>query len=126
MILLDTSTLLFQLFEPEKLSPAAATVIDQANQIIISSISIWEIGLKVKKGKLNIPLSAAEIVQILKRADKISFHSVDVEIWLNNVSLEWQHQDPADRTIVATARMLDCPLVTSDREIRAFYHQAIW
>ena len=126
MIVLDTSTLLFYLFEPEKLSAVATTTIKQANQIIISAISIWEIALKVKKGKLNIPLSVPEMVQTLHRAEKLHFRSVDIETWLENVSLEWRHKDPADRTIVVTAKLLDCPLVTSDREIRAFYQQTIW
>jgi PIN domain nuclease of toxin-antitoxin system len=30
------------------------------------------------------------------------------------------HKDPADQIIVATARILDCPLVTYDRKIRAY------
>ncbi|WP_420644738.1 type II toxin-antitoxin system VapC family toxin [Candidatus Leptofilum sp.] len=126
MVVFDTSTLLFHLFEPEKLSKIAVDTIDQANEIIISAISIWEIGLKVKKGKLNIPLSATEMVKILQRAEKIRFYSVDVETWLENVSLDWHHQDPADRTIVATARLLNCPLITSDMTIRDFYETAVW
>ncbi|VAW38478.1 hypothetical protein MNBD_CHLOROFLEXI01-1216 [hydrothermal vent metagenome] len=126
MIMLDTSTLLFHLFEPEKLSTVAATTINQANQIIISTISIWEIALKVKKGKLNIPLAVPDMVKTLHNSEKLHFRSVDIETWLENVSLEWCHQDPADRTIVAAAKLLNCPLLTSDREIRAFYHQAIW
>ncbi len=126
MIVLDTSTLLFYLFAPEELSSTAVATIDRADQLIISAISVWEIALKIKKGKLSIPLSVAEMVQRLQRAKKMRFRSVDVEVWLENVSLEWHHKDPADRTIVATARLLACPLVTSDREIRTFYHQAIW
>jgi len=126
VIVLDTSTLLFYLFEPEDLSLTAAATIDRADQLIISAISIWEIALKVKKAKLSIPLSVVEMVQLLQRTKKMRFRSVDVEIWLENVSLEWHHKDPADRTIVATARLLACPLVTSDQEIKTFYHQSIW
>jgi PIN domain nuclease of toxin-antitoxin system len=33
------------------------------------------------------------------------------------------HKDPADRLIVATARHLACPLLTSDREILAYAKQ---
>lgn len=32
----------------------------------------------------------------------------------------WKHGDPADRLIVATARALDCPLVTADEKILAY------
>jgi len=126
VIVLDTSALLFYLFEPESLSSSAIATIEQADRIIISAISIWEIALKSKKGKLSIPLSVVEMVQLLQRAERIRFRSVDVGIWLENVSLEWRHKDPADRTIVATAKLLACPLVTSDREIRTFYRRAVW
>ncbi len=92
----------------------------------ISSISIWEIGLKAKKGKLDLPISIDNYVKGLKQIGNIEIVLVDVTIWLKNLALDWDHQDPADRTIVAMAKLYDCPLVTSDREIRAFYHQTIW
>ena len=126
MIVLDTSALLFYLFEPKKLTPNAARAIIQAEVFIISSISIWEIGLKIKKGKLKIPLSVIELLRTLGEAQKPEIHPVYIETWLENIALDWQHKDPADRTIVATAKLLGCPLVTSDRAIRAFYPQTIW
>ncbi len=126
MIVLDTSALLFYLFEPEKLTSNAIRAITQAETFIISSISIWEIGLKIKKGKLNIPLSVNEMLRILDEAQEPEIHPVCTETWLGNIALDWRHQDPADRTIVATAKLLGRPLVTSDRVIRAFYPQTIW
>jgi PIN domain nuclease of toxin-antitoxin system len=45
---------------------------------------------------------------------------------IENIELEWEHRDPADRTIVATARHFGCPLVTPDARILAFYPRAIW
>ena len=33
--------------------------------------------------------------------------------------LAWKHRDPQDRLIVATARRLDCPLLTADDAIHA-------
>ena len=51
---------------------------------------------------------------------------VDDAIWLKNLDLDWEHQDPADRTIVATALLHDADLVTKDSDIRRFYDRAIW
>jgi antitoxin (DNA-binding transcriptional repressor) of toxin-antitoxin stability system len=39
---------------------------------------------------------------------------------------EWDHKDPADRTIVATSMIHKCPLLTSDQKILSFYSQAVW
>ena len=52
MIVLDTSALLFWTLDPAQLTPAAAQAIEQADRIVVSSISIWEIALKVKRGSL--------------------------------------------------------------------------
>lgn len=126
MVVLDTVALLYWTIDPEKLSAPARDAIDKADRLIVSSISIWEIAQKVKRSRLEIRLGIEEYVTGLYRLDKLEIVAVDVETWLNSVSLEWPHRDPADRVIVATATMLDCPLVTSDRVIGEFYAATIW
>jgi PIN domain nuclease of toxin-antitoxin system len=51
-----------------------------------------------------------------------TLHHVDLshDDVLEAARLDWDHQDPFDRMIVATARRLDCPLLTKDATIRAF------
>ncbi len=126
MVVLDTSTVLFWTGAPEKLSSAAMQAIAEADRLLISSISIWEIGIKMRKGHLSLPRPLSELVDRLQRAPKVEILPVDVPTWLENVALDWSHKDPADRTIVATAVLHTCPLITSDRVIRAFYKDAIW
>jgi len=126
MVVLDTSGLIYWTLDPGHLTPAAARAIDSANRILISAISIWEIGIKVKKGRLEIPLELKDYVKRLKTVDKIEIVAVDENMWIANLELDWSHRDPADRTIVATAQWFACPLVTSDAMILAYYPQAIW
>ena len=126
MIVLDTSALLFWTLDPAKLTPKAKQALDGADKIIVSSISVWEIGLKVKRGRLEIPLTIAEFAERLRLVDKLAIVPVDVETWLDNLNLDWEHRDPADRTIVATAFRLRCPLISSDRVINDFYAETIW
>lgn len=126
MVVLDTSTLLYWTLDPEQLSPSARQAIQEADQIIISSISIWEIGLKVKHGKLEIPLPISEFTEQLQKLEKLEILPVDVQTWLDNLELDWNHRDPADRTIVAIATRLACPLVASDAIMADFYQTTIW
>ena len=126
MVVLDTSALLFWTLAPDKLSPSAASAVEAAQRVVISSISIWEIGLQVKRAKLALPLSIEAYVTHLKEVDRMHIKPVSERSWLKNLALDWEHKDPADRTIVATARLLGCPLITSDLEIRSFYSEAIW
>jgi PIN domain nuclease of toxin-antitoxin system len=126
MVILDTSALLYWTLDPDQLSSKAQKSIDEAERIVISSISIWEIGLKVKRQKLLIPLTVEEYVQRLQRLEALEILPVDVQDWLENMSLQWEHRDPADRAIVAVATRFNSPLVTSDSIIREFYSQAVW
>jgi len=126
MVVLDTSALLYWTFSPEQLSASAAKAIVEAQEVAISSISIWEIGLKVKRGKLELPLSPDAFVLKLKETARMRIEPVTEVTWLKNLELTWDHKDPADRTIVATAALFSCPLITSDLEIRAFYANAVW
>ncbi|MCP4424083.1 MAG: type II toxin-antitoxin system VapC family toxin [Chloroflexi bacterium] len=126
MVVLDTSTILFWIGEPKKLSSAAIKTIAEADRLLISSISVWEIGVKMRKGRLVLPRPLSELVDRLQRAPNVEILPVDVPTWMENVALDWSHKDPADRTIVATAVLNTCPLITSDRVIRAFYENAIW
>jgi PIN domain nuclease of toxin-antitoxin system len=45
---------------------------------------------------------------------------VDTKIWLRSLALPWEHRDPADRVIVATALLLNVPVLTRDETIRSF------
>lgn len=126
MIVLDTSALLYWTLDPKQLSSTASQAIEEADRLIVSSISVWEIGLKVKRRKLTIPISMPEYVNRLNRLERLEIVPVDVRTWLENLALGWEHRDPADRTIVATARLLGCPLVASDRQIAAFYDETVW
>ncbi len=126
VIVLDTSALVFWTLNRDRLSRIAAQAISDADRIALSSISIWEIGIKVKKEQLSIPISIQEFTDKLEQIDRLDILPIDVQTWIKNLELDWDHRDPADRTIVATASLHACPLVTSDSAIRAFYSQAIW
>ncbi|MCS6828457.1 MAG: type II toxin-antitoxin system VapC family toxin [Caldilinea sp.] len=126
MIVLDTAALLYLLFQRERLSGVAMQAISTADALLLSSISIWEIAVKVKKKKLVLPMSPRELTSRLHGVDRVRFAAVSDEIWLTAADLEWSHQDPADRVIVATAQQWRCHLVTSDTVIRAYYPLSIW
>jgi len=126
MIVLDTSALLYWTLDPTQLSSKARQAIEQAEKIVISSISVWEIALKVKRHKLILPLTIAVYVERLQRLEALEILPVDVQTWLDNLELPWEHRDPADRTIVALATRFGCPLITSDQVVADYYSQTIW
>ena len=126
MIVLDTNALVFWTLDRSRLTRGAMTAIEDEEYRVISSISIWEIALKVKRETLVLPLPVSDYVERLKRVEGLQILPVDDRTWLKNVELDWVHRDPADRTIVATAMLDSSSLVTSDETIRSFYEQSIW
>lgn len=126
MILLDTCALLFWTLDFKKITNNAKIELKKEKEIAISSISIWEIGIKLKRKKLEIPLSIADYLSKLYSIENFIIIPVNEIIWLKNLELDWNHQDPADRTIVATAIIHKCPLITSDKRILTYYTKAIW
>src|SRR5688500_7354809 len=99
MIALDSHALLWWTVDPAKLSAAAsaacATIVTDGG--IVSSISVWEIGMKVKKGVLDVGMTMGAYVQRLKQIPGLAIIPVDEAIWLENLALAWKHADPADR-----------------------------
>lgn len=120
MILLDTHALLWWALDPDQLSPtAAATVAEmETHGGFASSISIWELGIKVKRGKLELGIAIEELVRRIERSAVVELVPVDATIWLRSLALAWEHRDPADRVIVSTALIKRVPLLTKDDAIR--------
>ena len=127
-MVLDTCALLWYTLSPNDLSPLASKYCSRIPKdgAIISSISLWEIGIKVKNKKLEIGTTIEDYVSRIKSYSPIRIVPVDTDLWLQNVQLEWKHRDPADRTIVATAMAAKSLLITSDTTIASYYKDCIW
>ena len=128
MILLDACALIWYTEDENKLSVNALKecgMIEKSGAFI-SSISIWEIGLKIKNKKLDLGISVSVFLQRLKMLGTIEILPVDESVWIESLALDWNHRDPADRVIVATAKLNNLPIITSDVNIRKFYSQSIW
>jgi PIN domain nuclease of toxin-antitoxin system len=122
VIALDTHVLLWWALDPDRLSPAAVASLRAAERIgaFASAISIWELGVKVQRGKLDLPLPVAELARRIQRSGIVDLVPVTTATWLRSLELAWDHRDPADRVIVATALQQDVPLLTADAEIHRF------
>ncbi|KKQ53075.1 MAG: PilT protein [Candidatus Woesebacteria bacterium GW2011_GWA1_39_21b] len=131
MILLDTHILIWWLNGSAKLSNKALREIKNSKKkekIFVSSISIWEIAMLVKKKRLKLTLNVESWIREVERLTYVNFLPVDNNIAFESVYLpEFKHKDPADRIIVATARGLRAKLITSDIRILRYPHiQTIW
>ena len=113
-LLLDTCALLWLGGAPERLSLATRIRIEQTPFIHVSPVSIWEIALKHRLGKLMLSLPPEEWFAKLKLAYGFSLLPLDESVMLESARLPLFHKDPADRFIIATAKIHSLDIVTGD------------
>lgn len=91
------------------------------SQTWVSVISIWETALLVKRGKLSLPLGVESWVEGALKLAGIHLLSFTPAIAIETVALPTpMHKDPADRILVASARIERLRLVTLDGDILNF------
>ena len=132
MIVIDTHVLVWWVSESGTLSTAAKRALKNAtksgSEVLISSISAWEIAMLVEKGRLVLSMDVERWLDEVAQIDGVRFVPVDNEIGIKSAVLPGTfHKDPADRMIVATARKLAVPLITADEKIIRYEHvKTIW
>ena len=121
MILLDTCAIIWDALDPKQLTEKASKGINKAdefNALIISDISIWEIAMLVKKGRLQIATTAANFMNLYLQTRNISVVQISPEIAELSVSFGDEiNKDPADRIISATSIIQNAQLVTADKNL---------
>ena len=121
-LLLDTHAFLWLMEGTAQLSKKAQDHIQQVTQehgkIYVSAISIWEIGMLEQKQRITLREPCLKWVQESLQAPFVELAVLYPEIAVESCELPGEfHGDPADRMIVATARILRMPLVTRDDRI---------
>ena len=89
----------------------------------ISIISCWEIAKLVEYKRLALPCSVEDWLDQALRYPGIILFGLTPRIVVESTQLPAGfHKDPADQMIVATARVLDCRLLTADAKILDYPH----
>lgn len=125
MLLLDTHVWWWALNEPDHLSPIASEQIEKAprGSLRVAAISVWELALLAHKGRIVFEIEPRTWFEKAFRRASIEVVPLSPQIALEAYRLPDKfHDDPADRLIVATARVLRASLVTKDPQIRAYPH----
>jgi PIN domain nuclease of toxin-antitoxin system len=118
--LLDTHVIVRWLFEPRKLSKEQTRVLREADRrgqpMALSAISLIEIAALAGEGSRRLDARVNEIFEYVESNPNFQILPITVVIAEDTVGLSVL-RDPADRTIVATARVHGLRLVTSDQRI---------
>ena len=115
-LLLDTHCLIWLLTDAPELDGASRRAVAQADSVWFSDASIWELGLKWRKGMIAVqPRRIAE--QAL--ANGLTPLPMVREALLLSSELHTDHGDPFDRLLFAQARHGGFRLLSIDRQLQA-------
>ena len=121
-IALDTHVLVRWCSDPTSLSPAqqhALATIGEENPAIVADVALWEISALVSLGRLALDRPVLEWLDRAVAAPLVRVACINARIAFEVDSISaWKHRDPADRLIVATARVYGAHLLTDDERIR--------
>lgn len=116
-ILLDTHVLYWWFYETSKLSKRTLTIIQESEEVFVSSASVWEIAIKSRLGKIN-----AEPKEVLERIEKNDF--IELPVYLRHAALvatlPLHHADPFDRLLIAQAISEPLHLLTADPKLKVY------
>jgi PIN domain nuclease of toxin-antitoxin system len=125
-LLLDTSTILWALASPEKLSAPARRILDDEDRSIVLSVaSYWEIMVKSNRRQLNVgnPVLWWQQASAQLKAQTLSIRQNHVSALLE---LPEYHRDPFDRMLIAQAKADDLTILTSDIAIHRYPIAVKW
>ena len=113
-LLLDSHALLWWIDDPTRMTSAARHAISSpSNLVFASAVSVWELGLKVSKGKLRLPPD----FHTLLRGNGIEPLPFTAEHAVESIALPPVHGDPFDRALIAQCRLESMTLATRDNAL---------
>ena len=116
-LLLDTHTFLWWVSDWDQIAkPARQAIADPSNEVFVSAVSGWEIGVKKAKGRLTAPDNLTAVVE----EKQFQHLPLTFEHAERAATLPAHHRDPFDRMLVAQARVEGLVLITRDARISLY------
>jgi PIN domain nuclease of toxin-antitoxin system len=125
-LLIDTHILIWYIAGNPKLNPAMLDRLEATeNNLYVSIASLWEIAIKVGKGKLNLGIEFHELEGIL---DQLEIQTLPILFGDLNVhrTLPFHHTDPFDRLIIAQSINQNLALMSADSAFSSYPTTNIW
>ena len=124
--LIDTHIIIWALQNNDKLSQKVKAILeDETITILVSQVSLYEIAIKQKIGKL--PEVIYSIKDLVVEIEAIDFKILPIKNEhidaYHSIDLVEDHRDPFDRLIIATAFNEGIPVISADEKFKNYQSQ---
>lgn len=119
---LDTCALL-DLAAERWSNEVARRALEEAENPVLLSVSIWEISRKFRLGKLTLPCEQSGVYDLILRVcqnHQIEIQPLDGDLCHRAELLPPHHEDPFDRMIIALGSKWEAPIFTTDRRFEPY------
>ncbi len=125
--LLDTTVWLWSVGDTHRIGRSGLEVLSNGKEdIYLSAASSWEVAIKAKLGKFQLPEAPGSYVRTRMAAQGIYPLAVTQNHTLAVYDLPLHHQDPFDRLLIAQAILEDMTILTSDRIFGKYPVETLW
>ena len=126
-VLVDTHTFLWALLKDHRLSATAKQVLtSREHELYFSLVSLWEIAIKMKIGKLNTVGSSVTYLRDEMVEYNMELLPIRYEHILQLERLPLHHAEPFDRLLIAQAVAESLPILTHDEKFPLYPVKLIW
>lgn len=126
-LLLDTHAFLWWITDAPWLSPRARELIaDGGNVLFFSAASGWEIAIKARLGKLQVPEDLGRFLTEQLSRNAIRVLPVHLSHTLHVYTLPNHHRDPFDRLLVSQALLENLPVLSADPQLARYAVEVVW
>jgi PIN domain nuclease of toxin-antitoxin system len=126
-LLLDTHSFIWFVEDHPSLSATARALIEDAsNDVFLSVASIWEMGIKVSLGKLDLSQPFDLFIPNQLLLNDITLLDINVGHALRVAGLPFHHRDPFDRLLIAQSLVENMPIVGADAVFDAYGVHRLW
>ena len=126
-VLVDTHTFIWDLLgDPRSSRKAKQILSSDTDELVFSLVSLWEIAIKIKTGKLNTIGSSVTYIREEMNAYGMELLPIRYEHILQLESLPRNHGDPFDRLLVAQAIAESLPILSGDKKLELYEAKLIW
>ncbi|MCD4694942.1 MAG: type II toxin-antitoxin system VapC family toxin [Bacteroidales bacterium] len=125
-LLVDTHAIIWFITDSGKLPINSKKIIkDTKNNCYVSLATYWEIGIKHSLGRLDLKTDLESIFNLIEDTG-FELLPITTNHILKNADLEFHHQDPFDRIIIAQAIIENLTIVSKDNQFDKYKIKLVW
>ena len=125
-LLLDTQVLIWVEKKNSPLSSKTLKTILAEPVLLVSKVSVWDLAIKVKTGKLDLGKPIDEFIKNFLITYRCRLLDISLPHIYQTEKLPLHHRDPFDRLLIAQAAIEQIPIVSSDEWFDPYEIERIW